>query len=171
MSVLAGISKDVYKVSDRGGHGDTCDHNAPDLDAISLGEIRDDLLRQVTADPFLEAERRKALQSKVLELPSIVDKSQEEGIDSRRTSGFLDRYVVSSGLLGLLAALITGGAFLSVPRLVQRSGQQGLDVEKRLLTFGISEVAILFLSIITTVVLEVFDLRPPWRRRDRDDWR
>jgi len=43
-------------------------HNASDLSVVSLDEIADDLLRQITADPFLESERRKQLQNEILEL-------------------------------------------------------------------------------------------------------
>lgn len=43
-------------------------HSANDLSVVTLEEIADDLLRQITADPFLEAERRKKLQNDVLQL-------------------------------------------------------------------------------------------------------
>jgi len=43
-------------------------HNANDLSVVTLEEIGDDLLRQITADPFLDAERRKKLQNDVLQL-------------------------------------------------------------------------------------------------------
>jgi hypothetical protein len=43
-------------------------HSANDLSVVTLEEIADELLRQITADPFLEAERRKKLQNDVLQL-------------------------------------------------------------------------------------------------------
>src|SRR3989304_9654238 len=53
-------------------------HNATDLSVITLDEISDDLLRQITADPFLDADRRKKLQSDVLELKEAQVKIETE---------------------------------------------------------------------------------------------
>jgi hypothetical protein len=44
------------------------EQNAGDLGAVTLEEVADDLIRQVTSDPFLDSERRIDLQNKVVEL-------------------------------------------------------------------------------------------------------
>jgi hypothetical protein len=53
-------------------------HNATDLSVITLDEISDDLLRQITADPFLDIERRKKLQIDVLKLKEAQEKIEAE---------------------------------------------------------------------------------------------
>ncbi len=56
--------------------------NLTELGAVTLGEVADDLIRQITADPFLDAERRKKLQIEVLALKTA-QATEEEVRDSK----------------------------------------------------------------------------------------
>ena len=96
-----------------------------DLSRISVDEVIDDLIRQVSSDPFLAAERRKELQASLLALvaPSAAVPLGEA--DERRTQeappviGFRMTMSWASLALGVMAALLTfltlGNVFARLP--------------------------------------------------------
>ncbi|HEV3219129.1 MAG TPA: hypothetical protein VGZ48_05125 [Candidatus Acidoferrales bacterium] len=83
------------------------DQNVSDTGAVTIDEIKDDLLRQITSDPFLEAGRRKQLQDQVdalqLDEHSLTrDERSLEGIAGRR-----DWSTIRSIGFSLLGAVLT----------------------------------------------------------------
>ena len=87
--------------------------NAPDLAVVTLEEVKDDLLRQITADPFLEAERRTQLQTQVLELKAPETPSGPPG-PRAAAEAWLERetlwtqFSFAALLAGVLASLVAG---------------------------------------------------------------
>jgi len=94
--------------------------NAADLAVVTFEEVKDDLLRQVTADPFLDAERRKQLQNQVLNLktPELPPKPPR-GAEREPREGLIDVLSPVALLLGVLASLLASVVVLGVPRLIQ----------------------------------------------------
>lgn len=50
--------------------------NASDMTAVTLDEVTDDLIRQITSDPFLDADRRNQLQAEVLAIKAELKKEE-----------------------------------------------------------------------------------------------
>jgi len=98
--------------------------NAPDLAVVTLEEVKDDLLRQITADPFLEAERRTQLQTQVLELKAPETPSGPPG-PRAAAEAWLERetlwtqFSFAALLAGVLASLVAGVAFTGVPEIIK----------------------------------------------------
>lgn len=100
------------------------DENSSDLAAVSVDEVVDDLIRQVTADPFLPAERRKQLQDELLavidsrkhELPQTADAEEHY---EQQPSGIKMATSLASVVIGILSALFTfltfGNVFARLP--------------------------------------------------------
>lgn len=100
--------------------------NASDLDAVTLDEVADDLLRQITSDAFLSSERRMELQSKVLEvrethLKTIQAASETNTLDIKPPDTISSRFEVSSLLVGLLASLIAALSIAGIPEFFRRT--------------------------------------------------
>lgn len=117
-------------------------YNASDLNAVSVDEVVDDLIRQITSDPFLDADRRKQLQREVL----VAKLEKVEGIETapaeKVTVGveiagakIETRLASWSTLISFLAAVVTsiiaGISFLSLERVfdwVKVHAEQGLMI-------------------------------------------
>jgi len=92
-------------------------HNANNLSVVTLEEIVDDLLRQITADPFLEAQRRKQLQTDVLQLRKAQAKieaemSPEEKVIEKITETS-EKFASWSTFISLAAGILTSIAAAS----------------------------------------------------------
>lgn len=100
--------------------------NASDLSSVTLDEIADDLLRQITSDPFLDAERRKQLQSEVLSLKESQAKMEEAKAPEEKKAEMameLRKPVLSwssilSAMAGLITTLIVAFGMTSIDRLI-----------------------------------------------------
>jgi hypothetical protein len=86
------------------------------LDSVTVDEISDDLIRQVSSDPFLAAERRRELQQGLLSISGTNRKLA--AVESSETSDEGERtglwFFSSSGLsllVGLATALVTWFSF------------------------------------------------------------
>jgi hypothetical protein len=86
---------------------------------LGVDDVLDDLLRQVTSDPFLDRDRRTKLQNDVLkvrdEWKGQGDKKLELSLSEYRERAVL-RSTAFSGLLGILATLFTLSAMLILLR-------------------------------------------------------
>ena len=94
------------------------DHNAPDLAAVTFEEVRDDLVRQITADPFLETERRKQLLTQTLNLQA--PQTPSETLAERRPDSGAFASSVGALLAGLVSSVVAGVSFSGVPALFER---------------------------------------------------
>ena len=68
------------------------EHDVTELQGVTYGEVMEELLRQVTADPFLDSERRTALQLSLINLqrlPGRVSDGAEAG--SKSSAEYDDR--------------------------------------------------------------------------------
>jgi hypothetical protein len=100
-------------------------HNANDLSVVTLEEIGDDLLRQITADPFLDAERRKKLQNDVLQLKETQARieaemsPEEKAVEERKieTTVKLTWSTFVSLLAGILTSIAVAASLTSVKEL------------------------------------------------------
>lgn len=131
-------------------------HNATDLAVVTLDEVTDDLLRQITSDPFLEAERRTDLQKKVLDLRETYAKQVKPKEVVPREETFLDMARLSwpSLLAGLLASLITGLTVVGVPDVVKKLSE---DVPK--IVPNLTIVLLGMLLTLLTATLFMFFMR------------
>jgi hypothetical protein len=83
--------------------------------------VADDLLRQITADPFLDAERRGKLQAQALCLRETAMKEVDEGLRTTlqsRSAGFSFE-ILRSILVGVTTSLVAGGTLYGISYLVQ----------------------------------------------------
>lgn len=134
--------------------------NASDLTVVTLGEIADDLLRQITADPFIDAERRRALQQDVLKLRQVrvtLDEQQlpsedETGIDVRDTGRSVAWSTAASLLVGILASVLAGASLASVGKLVDLIQQSYSAELPRLSSVAIAAAATLVASVLSLLV-------------------
>lgn len=90
--------------------------NARNLEAVTLEEVADDLLRQITSDPFLDADRRLELQSKVIELRSthlaeVQERVSREALEEVQVWSRMVWVSVGSVAAAVGASLIAGGVF------------------------------------------------------------
>jgi hypothetical protein len=129
------------------------EQNASDLSSLTLDEVVDDLLRQVTSDPFLDAGRRSHLHEQLLSLtresdllpagrvPLEISDHTPQMADASRTSapvGFI---------AGLLASIATSVFLLAgVPQLIQ-------VLERFVLEPGDPTPSFLFPFILTAPIL------------------
>jgi hypothetical protein len=98
--------------------------NASDLDAVTLDEVADDLLRQITSDAFLSSDRRTELQNKVLEVRDAHLKTiQAEAttLESKPPDAIGSRIEFTSLLVGLLATLLAGLSIAGIPEFFRRT--------------------------------------------------
>jgi len=97
--------------------------NAPDLAVVTLEEVKDDLLRQITADPFLDVDRRKQLQAEVLELHAPETPPMPPG--ERPPSQLAEReslptqFSFTALLAGVVASVIAAASVTGIPTLLK----------------------------------------------------
>lgn len=82
------------------------EENAADLSAVSVEEVIDDLIRQVTSDPFLAAERRKELQASLLGVITAVAQEKTTTVELETRE---DKQAPNYKMLPSLAAAALGG--------------------------------------------------------------
>ena len=105
------------------------ENGAANLEAVTFEEIIDDLIRQVTSDPFLSADRRKELQSKIIEIRFDREKELAEvqpkdvaiaEVGTQRES--FSTSVMMNLVAGVIASLVAGLFFtklISTDRLLE----------------------------------------------------
>lgn len=104
-------------------------HNPGAIDAISVEEIIDDLIRQITSDPFLDSEKRKELQDRILTIKneSITKRTEVSdrevsisvGLPGLRVESKLpEKTSIISLFLGIISSLIAGIGFFSIDKLI-----------------------------------------------------
>ena len=102
-------------------------HNANDLSVVTLEEIGDDLLRQITADPFLDPERRKKLQNDVLQLKETQARieaemsPEEKAVEAKKieTTVKLTWSTVASLAAGIVTSIAAAASLTSVKELAE----------------------------------------------------
>jgi len=101
-------------------------HSANDLSVVTLEEIADDLLRQITADPFLDAERRKKLQADVLQLKEAQARveakmsAEEKAAVEKKMIETTEKFTwstVGSLLVGIITSILVAASLTSVKEL------------------------------------------------------
>ena len=134
-------------------------HNAIDLSVVTLDEIADDLLRQITADPFLEPERRKQLQSDVLELRESqiqIEKAMSaEGKEAEAKQietgdRLLTWSTLSSLFAGIAASAIAAGSLTSIKPLLERIKQSDPT--------DLSIISVTVIAVAVTVLISVLSI-------------
>ena len=142
--------------------------NANDLSVVTLEEVSDDLLRQITADPFLEPDRRKQLQADVLKL-----KEAQTELEADMTTGQGDHEasVISTDgkftastfvaiLSGIVASALAATSFTAVEPLLAWIKQQSF--------VDAVNTAGAIMSVLATVLASlVFLLSSSRRRKNR----
>jgi sensor histidine kinase regulating citrate/malate metabolism len=96
------------------------------LDKVTVAEVTDDLLRQITSDPFLDLERRNKLQTQVLDvktagLQAEEAMSEEEAIVSVAGSKVveaIDKFSILSLIAAITTSIITAIGFVSLGWLI-----------------------------------------------------
>ena len=125
--------------------------SAPDLEAVTLEEVTDDLLRQITSDPFLDSERRVQLQERVLALKEIrpIEKrgSHTEGREGIRGS-------LGSAIAGVVASLIAAASLFQIQDALSLLGKKLPNMSFGFWT-GLVSVVLTTLAVAVAV----------WRRR------
>lgn len=132
--------------------------NTNDLSAVTLEEISDDLLRQITADPFLEPERRKQLQADVIKLKEVQSRledamtPEEKNIEAVKieAEAKLTWSTVSSLLVGIIASVVVAASFSFVQPL--------LDFVKRTNSDNLSTIGFATITALLTVLVSIISL-------------
>jgi len=100
-------------------------YNPGSLDKVTVAEVTDDLLRQITSDPFLDLERRNKLQTQVLDvktagLQAEEAMSKEEAIVSVAGSKVeaIDKFSILSLIAGIITSIIAAIGFVSLGWLI-----------------------------------------------------
>ena len=132
--------------------------NAADLEAVTLHEIVDDLLRQITSDPFLDAKRRAQLQAKVLALRQPTqDEISGESLETAEIGrGEAASYFGGSSwgalLAGVVASLVAGLIAAGLPTLFSRVADLLPHLLPQLGIPLISVAVTVFVALIATIV-------------------
>ncbi|MFB3896662.1 MAG: hypothetical protein ACE14V_10210 [bacterium] len=139
-------------------------YNANDLSVITVEEIADDLLRQITADPFLDAERRKKLQNEVLKLKQVRTKLEEEVSFEESVEGpikieskieGLRRWDWSNALsilAGILSTFIVAVSFISISKIADSIKQFFVNIWPEIGATLIPVVATIIFSLISLLI-------------------
>lgn len=132
------------------------EQNAADLEAVTLEEVADDLIRQVTSDPFLDSERRIDLQNKVMELKDTHLRDIEKMLKTSPPTA-QDEIRSPASLLpviaGLFASLLASIVVVGLPDLITRL--QGslhmltLKYTELLLSLGVLATAFALRAVVT----------------------
>ena len=100
-------------------------YNPGSLDKVTVAEVTDDLLRQITSDPFLDSERRNKLQTQVLDvktagLQAEEAMSEEEAIVSVAGSKVeaIDKFSILSLIAGIITSIIAAIGLVSLGWLI-----------------------------------------------------
>lgn len=132
------------------------ENNSDNLEAVSVSEILDDLIRQITSDPFLDSERRKKLQTEIItikkeketkEIKAEKEPRKLEQITIKKTAWAWTSFI--SAITGILASMITAFGFFSI------KFESLLVFLKTNFSQGI-EILIAILGSIITVLITLF---------------
>jgi len=132
--------------------------NASDLSVVTLDEVADDLLRQITSDPFLEPERRKQLQSDVLSLKEAQDKLEEamsseekeaEAVALEKGAG-LAWSTLGSLITGIIASVVAAGGLLSFKSL--------LEFMKKAISVDLYPLGAMVIAALVTVLISIISI-------------
>ena len=99
-------------------------YNPGSLDKVTVVEVTDDLLRQITSDPFLDSERRTKLQNQVLDVKTVGLQAEvamsEEAIVSVAGSKVeaIDKISILALIAGITSTILAGILFVSVGWLI-----------------------------------------------------
>ena len=96
-------------------------YNPGSLDKVTVAEVTDDLLRQITSDPFLDSERRNKLQTQVLDVKTAGLQAEEampeeEAIVSVAGSKVeaIDKNFIHSLIAAITSSIIVAISFVSL---------------------------------------------------------
>ena len=133
-------------------------HNTSDFSVVTLEEISDDLLRQITSDPFLEAERRKKLQEEVLSL-KLAQVKLEEAMspeDKLAENVKLDtsKKLTWSTIASLMAGIITSAAAAATIA----SFKPLFEIIKQVNTLELSKYGIAIIASFLTVIVSLISV-------------
>lgn len=140
-------------------------YSANDLSVVTLEEVADDLLRQITADPFLEAERRKKLQNDVLQLKKAQARieaemsPEEKAVEERKietTEKLTWSTVVSLGV-GIASSILAVASLMSVRGFV--------DFIKKINTTEFSAIGAAIVVAVLTALVSIISLFISKRRK------
>lgn len=132
--------------------------NANDLSAVTLDEIADDLLRQITSDPFLNSERRGQLQGEVLNLKAKTAQEAKElpFAESKKEEAVIERSVrltwstLVSLLAGITASLVASLGWVSIERVIDFLKQTNIS---KIIDYSIPMIAAILTVIISIISL------------------
>jgi hypothetical protein len=132
--------------------------NTSNLSAVTLEEISDDLLRQITADPFLDPERRKQLQNDVIKLKEAQTQHEEAMSPEQReaeavtieAAAKLSWQTASSLLAGIMASIIAAASLNYVKPLLEFIKQTNSD--------GLAKGSAAFIAAVVTVLLSILSI-------------
>ena len=143
-------------------------HNAIDLSVVTLDEIADDLLRQITADPFLVPERRKQLQSDVLELRESqlkiekamsAEEKEAEAKQIETGDRLLTWSTLSSLFAGIAASAIAAASFTLIKPLLERIKQSDPT--------DLSKISVTMIAVAVTVLISVLSIIMTSRKKKK----
>jgi uncharacterized membrane protein YdbT with pleckstrin-like domain len=138
------------------------------MSVVTFDEIIDDLIRQITADPFLESDRRKQLQRDVLDLKEANIKleqtmSSEEKKAEAVTIETRDKIfawsTITSLLLGIIGSVVAATGLASMKPL--------LELIKNTVSSGDLKIGAAILAAIVTVIISIISIL--FSRHDKKD--
>lgn len=132
--------------------------NTTDLSVVTLDEISDDLLRQITADPFLDAERRKQLQSDLLKLKENQAKieaemsaeQKEAEVEKIETGERLTWSTIASLSAGIITSIVAAATVTSLKPLI--------TLIKQVDAIEFTKVGMALIAAILTVFVSLISL-------------
>jgi hypothetical protein len=131
------------------------ENNSDNLEAVSVSEILDDLIRQITSDPFLDSERRKKLQTEITTIKKeTITEKEPQKLDQITTEKIIKKTAWAwtsfiSAIIGILASIITAFGFFSI------KFESLLDFLKTNSSQGF-EIIIAILGSIISVLITLF---------------
>lgn len=112
---------------------------------LRVDEVLDDLVRQVTSDPFLDSERRRKLQKDIQEVRTAASNIRHERIENTYDRSNVSSRLVAA-LIGLLATVVT---LLGLFEVILNES----EIRQALSTSGVRLFILIGIAVATLVVL------------------
>lgn len=128
------------------------DSNVGEFDLITIDEILDDLIRQITSDPFLDSERRKQLQGQLLSVKTEEVTMMPREKDSVKREAWIRSMAptLATILYGVFVTLILAIIFANVEtllRFIRVNLEKAIDLGAPISAATITGIVTILISI------------------------